>query len=354
MADTPTPPTVVTTVPEPTPSATAPEEAGMPSDSSPRTTPTLAERESTRRGDLIFKGLSTGAGAAVLLIMAAIATFLIYQSVDAFRADDANFFTQKTWFPDPDTPGGPSVFGIAALAFHTAVTGIIAMVLAVPVAVGIALFITFYAPRRLSAGLAYLVDLLAAVPSVVYGLWGLFLLVPHMTGLTLFLSKYLGWIPLFNYRPDDVPGNRSDFTVGIVLAVMILPIVAAITREVFKQVPKEHVEGALALGATRWEMIRLAVLPFGKGGLISAAVLGLGRALGETLAVTTILAAAYNTSIHITETGGITFASNIANKYDEAGTIGTSALIASGLCLFVITLAVNSASQLIARRSKGA
>jgi phosphate transport system permease protein len=323
-------------------------------DGPPRAGGTLGGRASTRRGDLIFRGLSTGAGATVLAIMAAIAIFLIYQSIDGFRANDANFFSEKTWFPDPSDPGGPSIFGIAALAFHTAVTGLIAMILAVPVAIGIALFITFYAPRRLSAGLGYLVDLLAAVPSVVYGLWGLFLLVPHMTGLTLFLDKYLGWIPLFNYRPDDIPGNRSDFTVGIVLAVMILPIVAAISREVFKQVPTANVEGALALGATKWEMIRLSVLPFGRAGLVSAAVLGLGRALGETLAVTTILAAAYNTNLHITENGGITFASNIANKYDEAGTIGTSALIASGLCLFVITLVVNSLSQLIARRAKGA
>jgi phosphate transport system permease protein len=221
----------------------------------------------------------------------------------------------------------------------------------VPVAIGIALFITFYAPRRLSQTLGYLVDLLAAVPSVVYGLWGLFLLVPHMTGLTLFLDKYLGWIPLFDYQPNDTPGNRSDFTVGIVLAVMILPIVAAITREVFRQVPPAHVEGALALGATKWEMIRLSVLPFGRPGMVSAAILGFGRALGETLAVTIILASAYNVNFHITENGGVTFASNIANKYDEAGDIGTSALIASGLCLFVITLIVNSLSQLIVRRS---
>jgi phosphate transport system permease protein len=340
--------------------ATAPSEAAPASHRAPsgppfgRSSKGIGAQKSTRRGDAVFKFLSTGAGAVLLAIMGAIAAFLVYKSFDAFTSDDSNFFTTQDWTPDPSTPGGASVFGIAALTFHTLVTGVIAMVLAVPVAIGIALFITFYAPRRLSQTLGYVVDLLAAVPSVVYGLWGLFLLVPHMTGLTLFLDKYLGWIPIFNYRANDVPGNRSDFTVGIVLAVMILPIIAAITREVFRQVPSANVEGALALGATKWEMIRLSVLPFGRPGMVSAAILGLGRALGETLAVTIILASAYNVNIHITENGGVTFASNIANKYNEAGTIGTSALIASGLCLFVITLIVNSLSQLIVRRNKEA
>ncbi|SHN45689.1 phosphate ABC transporter permease subunit PstC [Cryptosporangium aurantiacum] len=344
MADPSTQPATTATAPAP------PDRRGTAPDKSSG----LGGQKSTRGGDAAFKFISTGAGAILLLIMGAIAAFLVYKSIDAFTSNDGNFFTEKTWTPDPPEPGGPSVFGIAALTYHTVVTGIIAMLIAVPVAIGIALFITFYAPRRLSQGLAYLVDLLAAVPSVVYGLWGLFFLVPNMTGLTLFLDQYLGWIPLFDYRPDDIPGNRSDFTVGIVLAVMILPIVAAITREVFRQVPPAHVEGALALGATRWEMIRLSVLPFGRAGMVSAAILGLGRALGETLAVTIILASAYNVSIHITENGGVTFASNIANKYDEAGEIGTSALIASGLCLFVITLIVNSLSQLIVRRKKEA
>jgi phosphate transport system permease protein len=310
--------------------------------------PGLGDQKSTRGGDAIFKFISTGAGTILLAIMGAIAAFLIFKSIDAFTSDKSNFFTTSDWTPD----GSPSKFGIAALVFHTLVTGIIAIIIAVPVAIGIALFITFYAPKRLSQTLGYLVDLLAAVPSVVYGLWGLFLLVPHMTGLTLFLDKYLGWIPIFNYRANDIPGNRSDFTVGIVLAVMILPIIAAITREVFRQVPPAHVEGALALGATKWEMIRLSVLPFGRPGMVSASILGFGRALGETLAVTIILASAYNVNIHITENGGVTFASNIANKYNEAGPIGTSALIASGLCLFVITLIVNSLSQLIVRRNK--
>jgi phosphate transport system permease protein len=310
----------------------------------------IAGARSTRRGDAVFRGLSTSAGVTVLVIMAAIAGFLIYESIPALRANDANFLTTRDWFPDPSNVGGPSVFGIAALLFHTVVTSVIAMVLAVPVAVGIALFITYYAPRRLAAALGYIVDLLAAVPSIVFGLWGLFFLAPHLTGVAEFLDKWIGWTLVFDYRPDSIPTNKSDFTAGIVLAIMILPIVSALAREVFRRVPGANVEGALALGATRWEMIRMSVLPFGKAGVVSAAILGLGRALGETLAVTLILSSAYNLSFHVLEDGGITFASNIALKYNEAGGIGTGALIASGMVLFVLTLAVNSVSQYLLRR----
>jgi phosphate transport system permease protein len=316
----------------------------------PGTDDGIAGARSTRRGDAVFRGLSTSAGVTVLVIMAAIAGFLIYESVPALRANDANFLTTQGWFPDPSNAGGTSVFGIAALLFHTVVTSVIAMVLAVPVAVGIALFITYYAPRRLAAALGYVVDLLAAVPSIVFGLWGLFFLAPHLTGVAVFLDRWMGWTGVFDYRPDSLPTNKSDFTAGLVLAIMILPIVSALAREVFRQVPVANVEGALALGATRWEMIRMSVLPFGRAGVVSAAILGLGRALGETLAVTLILSSAYNLSIHVLEDGGVTFASNIALKYNEAGGIGTGALIASGLVLFVLTLGVNSVSQYLLRR----
>jgi phosphate transport system permease protein len=173
-----------------------------------------------------------------------------------------------------------------------------------------------------------------------------------MTGLVLWLDHWFGWTGIFDYRLESRPNNLSDFTAGIVLAIMILPIVSSISREVFRQVPHDQREAALAIGATRWEMIRTAVLPFGRSGVLSASILGLGRALGETLAVTLILASAYDISIHITERGGVTFASNIALKYGEAGTVGTGALIAAGLCLFVITLAVNLGAQLLIRRQK--
>jgi phosphate transport system permease protein len=301
-----------------------------------------------RPGDRVFRGLTIAAGTTVLVIMAAIAIFLIYRSVPALRDDTVNFFTFSQWLPDQN----PVQFGIAALLFHTLVTGVLAMLIAVPVALGVALFITYYAPRRAAAGLGYLIDLLAAVPSIVYGLWGFAFLAPHLGGLTLFLDKWLGWIPLFDYQLQNRPNNLTDFTAGIILAIMILPIISSISREVFRQVPSEQVEAALALGATRWEMIRTSVLPFGKAGAVSASILGLGRALGETLAVTIVLSNVYGISWHLTQTGGVTFASNIALKYGEAGDTGTGALIASGLCLFVITLAVNFSAQLLIGRQQ--
>ncbi|WP_163511930.1 phosphate ABC transporter permease subunit PstC [Fodinicola acaciae] len=330
--------------------ASALEPAGVRTQAQPVTRTRLADAKSTKLGDSVFRGISTTAGTLILIIMAAIAAFLIYKAIPALAANSSNFFTTTDWFPDANGATGKPSFGIAALTFHTVITSILAMIVAVPIAIGIALFITYYAPRRVAAALGYLVDLLAAVPSVVFGLWGLFFLAPNLRETALFLDRWLGWTVIFDYRPDSVPGNRSDFTAGLVLAIMILPIVSAIAREIFRQVPTSHVEGALALGATRWEMIRLAVLPFGRAGLVSAAMLGLGRALGETLAVATILSAAYNLNVHVLEDGGITFASNIALKYNEAGDVGTGALVASGLCLFVITLLVNSVSQLILRR----
>jgi phosphate transport system permease protein len=268
--------------------------------------------------------------------------------VPALRADTANFFTFSQWLPDDS----PVQFGIAALLFHTLVTGILAMIIAVPVALGVALFITYYAPRRAASTLGYFVDLLAAVPSIVYGLWGFAFLAPHLGGLTLWLDRWLGWIPLFDYQAQNRPNNLTDFTAGIILAIMILPIISSISREVFHRVPREHIEAAQAIGAYRWETIRMAVLPIGRAGVISAAILGLGRALGETLAVTMLLSTAYSINIHFTETGGVTFASIIALKYGEAGPTGTGALIAAGLCLFILTLAVNFSANVIVRRHK--
>ncbi|MDQ1647294.1 MAG: phosphate transport system permease protein [Cryptosporangiaceae bacterium] len=313
--------------------------------------PSLISGASVRRGDRVFRGLSVAASASVLAIMAAIAAFLVSEAVPALTKNDANFLTETKWFPDPSTPGGPVIFGIASLAIDTLVSSLVAMAVAVPVAIGIALFTAYYAPRRLARPLAYLVDLLAAVPSIVYGLWGFFFFKNHLGGLVLWLDRWFGWTGLFHYRPSALPGNQSLFTAGLVLAIMILPIISAISREVFVQVPRQNIEAALALGATRWEMIRISVLPFGRAGVTSASILGLGRALGETLAVALILTQVYDINLHITENGGITFASNIALKIGEAEDTGTGALIASGLVLFVITLAVNSVAQILIRRS---
>jgi phosphate transport system permease protein len=295
--------------------------------------------------DLIFKNMTRAAGIGLLVIIAAIAAFLVIRAVNALDANTGNFLTTEEWFPNDSPP----VFGVAALLFGTLITAAVALVMAVPVAVGIALFITTYAPRRLAATLGYIVDLLAAVPSVVYGLWGLIVLAPHMTGIQSWLTDYLGWIPLFSTQDGAV--GRSVFVAAVVLAIMILPIVAAISREVFAQVPVTHKEAALALGATRWEMIKTAVIPYGKPGVISASMLGLGRAMGETIAVALVLPASFNISWKILSPAGNTIAANVANGFGEANDIGRGALIASGLVLFIVTMIVNMiARAIIARR----
>ncbi|MFF2812664.1 phosphate ABC transporter permease subunit PstC [Streptomyces sp. NPDC058000] len=301
--------------------------------------------KAVRPGDRIFLGLSRGSGIALLVIMAAIAAFLTYRSVLAISGDKSNFFTTLDW----NAVGTEPKFGIAVLAFGTLASSVIAMLIAVPVAVGIALFISHYAPRKLASPLGYVIDLLAAVPSIVYGLWGALFLVPHLSGLYGWLNDYLGWTGIFSYSDGAA---RSLFTVGILLAIMILPIVTSVSREVFLQVPRMHEEAALALGATRWEVIRMSVLPFGRSGVISASMLGLGRALGETMAVATVLSPSFLINASLLDPGGGTFAQNIASKFSEADTFGQDALIASGLVLFVITLLVNGAARLIIARRK--
>ncbi|MFR0353499.1 phosphate ABC transporter permease subunit PstC [Streptomyces sediminimaris] len=304
-------------------------------------------RTVSRPGDRVFAGLSRGSGILLLVIMAAIAVFLTTRAVSAISKDHGNFLTTFEW----NANATPAVFGIAVLLYGTVVSSIVAMVLAVPIAIGIALFITHYAPRRLAGPLAYLVDLLAAVPSIVYGLWGALFLVPHMEGTTAWLDHYFGWTVIFDQtNPGTAP--RNLFTVGILLAIMILPIITNVSREVFRQVPAAHEEAALALGATRWEVIRMSVLPFARSGIISASMLGLGRALGETMAVATVLSSSDVLSLHLLDPGGGTFAANIASHYGEATQLGLNALIASGLVLFVITLVVNGAARVIIARRK--
>jgi phosphate transport system permease protein len=299
-----------------------------------------------RTGDRIFKGLASGSGIFVLVVMGAIGAFLIWKSIPALQQNSANFFTTSAWFPDDNPP----VFGIAALLFGTVMSALIAMLIAVPIGIGIALFIAYYAPRPVASSLAFVTDLLAAVPSIIFGLWGLAVLMPNMQGTAQWLNDYLGWIPLFSN--DLGVYSKSLLIAGVVLAIMVLPTISAVTREVFVQVPRAHVEGSLALGATRWEMVRMAVFPFARPGMISASMLGLGRALGETIAVALILSASFTINWHITEPGGNSFAANIALKWNEAGPIGLSALIASGLVLFIITLGVNMLARWIISRRK--
>ena len=300
-----------------------------------------------RKGDSIYRWTATAGGLLVLGLLGAISAFLIARAVPALTSDRGSFLTTRKWDPD-----GSQVFGIAALAFGTVLSSSLALVLALPVALGAAVFITQYAPRTVAAPIGYLVDLLAAVPSVVYGLWGYFFLLPRLVPVQHALSQGLGWIPLFS-DPDGQAAtfSKSLFGASIVLAIMIVPIVSAISREVMAQADSSHREAALALGATRWEAIRLAVLAPSRPGLVSAAMLGLGRALGETIAVAIVIGSSFGISWHVLVPGGNTIAANIANKFGEAGSMGRSALIASGLVLFLLTLTVNLVARLVIARS---
>jgi phosphate transport system permease protein len=303
-------------------------------------------RRSRAGADSIFRSLTTASGATVLVIIVAIATFLIVKAIPALQADKANFWTHFEWFPDD--PTNPQ-FGIPALAFGTVVSSAIALLLAVPVAMGIALCLSHYAHRRLASGLGFLIDLLAAVPSIVFGLWGRDTLVAPVRDFSGWLHHYFGWIPLFG---SDGPYGKSYLLGGIVLSIMILPIVTSLSREVFRQTPKMNEEAALALGATKWEMIRTAVIPYGRPGLIASVMLGLGRALGETIALALTLGGGFLIGPDIIHNGGNTIAANIANKFGEASDTGRGALIASGLVLFAITLVVNMIARAIVYRRR--
>jgi len=302
----------------------------------------------TGLGDRIFGAGARAAAVFILVLMAAIAGFLIYQAVTAISVDKVNFLTSFTWDPDGNNTNGVPEFGIAAIAWGTLLTSVIGVLIGAPVAIAVALFITQYAPRKLGSVFGYIIDLLAAVPSVVYGLWGLLVLNQHMGGISKLIEDVLGWIPMF--KTDGTYGS-SIFTAGVVLAIMILPIVAAISREIYKQTPGEQVEAAYALGATRWEMIRLAVLPYGRSGVTSAVILGFGRALGETIAVAMVLTTVPGLVTRILQPGGNTIAANIAVQFGDAFTTGREALIASGLVLFVMTLLVNYVARAVIRRS---
>lgn len=291
-----------------------------------------------RRGDRVFSGTARSAGILILVILAGVAAFLVVEAVPAVRA------------PAEDVPGGDGLLAyIAPLLFGTLLAAVIALIVATPLAVAIALFITQYAPRRIAQGLGYLVDLLAAIPSIVYGFWGIYWLAPRLVPFFRWLEESLGFIPLFA-GPTSATG-RTMFTAGLVLAIMILPIISAITREVFRQVPTLHREAALALGATRWEMIRLAVLPYGRSGIVGGAMLGLGRALGETLAIALVLSVSGGITFNLISSGNpSTIAANIALQFPESSGIAVNTLIASGLVLFVITFAVNMAARYIVNR----
>ncbi len=311
--------------------------------------PLQGDRASTGRlGDRLFGGAATVSGVFVIVLVTLIAVFLIVQAVPALMDNSANFFTSRVWAPGGDHPA----FGILEFLWTTVTASTIAMLLAVPVGVAVALFITQYAPTWMRRPAAGLVDLLAAVPSIVYGLWGLIAFAPVFKPVQGWIETAFGWFPLF--APTGISGGTICF-IGIVLAIMVLPIVTALSREVFDQTPTAHKEGALALGATQWEMIRTAVLPFGRPGVISASMLALGRALGETIAVTFLVSALSDGSPWTWSlfNGGETFASKIANNAAEfSNPTKTGAYIAAGLVLFVLTFVVNSIARVVIERRK--
>jgi phosphate transport system permease protein len=259
-----------------------------------------------RLSDRIFRGLAHGSGVLIVILVAAIGVFLLWRAIPALKRDKENFFSYGGNWITTDTSA--MHFGVFDLFEVTVFISLFALLLAMPIALGVAIFLTQYRSRRLVGPLAYMVDLLAAVPSIIYGVWGLYVLAPRLRPVATWLNAKLGWCFLFATGNVSVSGGGTIFTGGIVLAVMILPIITAVTREVFAQTPQGQIEAALALGATRWEVVTMAVLPFGRSGYISGAMLGLGRALGETIALLIILRGtqqAFNWSLF---DGGYTYA----------------------------------------------
>lgn len=302
-------------------------------------------------GDRIFRGLATTAGASTFLVMGLIGSFLLVQGYRALRIAGWAFFTETQWLPDQ---GG--AFGIGAVILFTVQIALVALFIAVPVSIATALFIAEYAPVKLRRALTSTVDLLAAVPSLIYGLWGFFFLQPRIINLSKWLADHLGFIPIFKVPAEGelnvglFPG--STFIAGVVVSLMVIPICTSVMREVFSQAPAGEKEGALALGGTRWGVVRHVVLPFGRGGIIGGSMLGLGRALGETIAVTLIISVSFQPRLGILEQGSNSIAALIALKFSESNNIGISALMAAGLALFVITLLVNTLASIVVARSR--
>ncbi|PRI13025.1 phosphate ABC transporter permease subunit PstC [Mycobacterium shigaense] len=298
------------------------------------------------RPDRVFHAVASAAGLSVVVAVVLIALFLVVRAVPSLSADRVNFFTSAQF---DTTDPLHLAFGIRDLFMVTVLSSLSALVLAVPIAIGIAVFLTQYAPARLSRPFGAMVDLLAAVPSIVFGLWGIFVLAPTLKPVAEFLNRNLGWLFLFKQGDVSLVGGGTIFTASVVLSAMILPIITSVSREVFRQTPRMQIEAALALGATKWEVVRMTVLPFGRSGVIAASMLGLGRALGETVAVLIILRASAHPGNWSLFDGGYTFASKIASAASEfSEALPTGAYIAAGLALFVLTFIVNVAARSVA------
>ncbi len=296
-----------------------------------------------QRSDRVYRGLGTAAGLATLSLLVVIGWFLLQEGLPALRQNGWSFITGTEW-----TQVGP--FGIAAVMYWTVVIAGIALTLALPFSIAAALFINEYAPVGARRWLTSLIDLLAAVPSLLFGLWGLTVLQPNLLGVSKWLTTHLDLIPFF--QTDSSNLKSSAFIAGVVVALMITPIITSIVREVFSQAPPGEKEAALAMGSTRWGMIRTVVLPFGRGGIIGGAMLGLGRALGETIAVVLIISPSFVVTRHILQSGANSVASLIALRIGDAHGIAINALMAAGLALFAMTLFVNLVASIVVGRSR--
>ncbi|MFI9506048.1 phosphate ABC transporter permease subunit PstC [Nocardia sp. NPDC052566] len=318
----------------------------MPSEPSTESAPKKGRPAPQWGAEFIFRSLATAAGATIVAAIALIALFLLIRAIPSVMANEANFFTSTEF----STGNADHLrFGIKDLFMVTVLSSVFALLIAVPIGVGIALFLTHYAPKTLSRPFAMLIDLLAAVPSIVFGLWGVLVLAPQLEPVQTFLNDNLGWLFLFSDGNVSISGGGTIFTAGIVLAVMILPIITSVSREVFHLTPLSHIEAAHALGATKWEMVRMTVLPYGRSGVIAGSMLGLGRALGETIAVLVVLRTSAQAGHWSLFDGGYTFASKIASAASEfSSPLPTGAYIAAGFVLFALTFVVNALARLAA------
>ena len=303
------------------------------------------------RADRVFRRVVTAGALTSLVLLGLIALFLVVRSADVFRTFGLNFLTGTEWNNAAFDPSVPVEFSIGPMLVGTLVVSLIAMIVAVPLSIGGALFIEFYAPRFMYKTLVSLLDLAAAIPSLVFGLWGIQVFTNIGMRWSNFLYDWFRWIPIFNVEFENF--GRSPFVAGIVLGSMVVPITTSVAREVYSRTPRDLIDTCFALGSSKWGAIRAVVLPFGKSGVIGGAMLGLGRALGETVAVYLVLNLSFRYTFRILDSEGGNVASIIASKFGEATDFEIQALIAAGLVLFVLTLIVNMAASVIVQRSAG-
>ncbi len=296
--------------------------------------------------DRLFRGLLRAAGLAVLVITGSILLFLVLQSIPAFREEGFKFFTTTNTLP-------PDEYGVAALLPYTVLIAVISLVVALPAGLAAAIYISEYAPLALKRPLIAIIDLMAAIPSIVFGLWGFLYFMPKMLGNDSWLSHHFAFLPCASVKPDELQSYvGSVFIAAIVVGMLVTPIVCSLSRQVFSQAPQGEREAAYALGSTRWGMVRTVVLPFGRAGVIGSAMLGLGRALGETIVVTFILVPITGFNCDVLQSGGNTITDEIATHVVDFGSNGQPFLFASGLVLFVMTLIINTLAAIVINRSR--